>query len=198
MHRSLGRALLARGRGRARAALWAHRRGFAWADAEAGEHVIDALDAIDNTTSGFAPSWPARPERKARPPLNRGVRGSCAWVRCQGAPKTAPVSGAEKCTIRWRFPPLRRSRVVAEPGWRRDACAPLAESVALALERDHGGVVDEPVDQRGGDHGVAEDLAPLLEAAVRGDDDRAAFVAARDERKQQVGGLALEREPERE
>src|SRR4051812_2986427 len=31
----------------ARAALWAHRRGFAWADAEAWGHVIDAMDAID-------------------------------------------------------------------------------------------------------------------------------------------------------
>ncbi len=31
---------------------------------------------------------------------------------------------------------------------------------------DHGGVVDEPVDQGCGDHGVAEDLAQLLEAAV--------------------------------
>jgi hypothetical protein len=56
------------------------------------------------------------------------------------------------------------------------------------------GVVDEPVDEGGGDHGVAEDFAPLLERAVGGDDDRAAFVAARDEREQQVGGLALERQ----
>jgi hypothetical protein len=39
-------------------------------------------------------------------------------------------------------------------------------------------VVDEAVDQRGGDHGVADDLAPMLERAVRGDDDRAALVAA--------------------
>lgn len=31
----------------ARAALWAHRRGFAWADAEAWDQVIDAMDAID-------------------------------------------------------------------------------------------------------------------------------------------------------
>jgi len=51
--------------------------------------------------------------------------------------------------------------------------------------------VDEPVDERGGDHGVAEDLAPGLKAAVGGDDDRAAFIAARDEREEQVGGLAL-------
>jgi hypothetical protein len=53
-------------------------------------------------------------------------------------------------------------------------------------------VVDEPVDEGGGDHGVAEDLAPLLEAAIRGDGDRAALVAARDEREEQVGGLTLE------
>jgi hypothetical protein len=55
-------------------------------------------------------------------------------------------------------------------------------------------VVDEPVDQGGGDHRVAEDLAPLLEAAVARDDDRVAFVAAGDEREEQVGGLAFERQ----
>ena len=37
-------------------------------------------------------------------------------------------------------------------------------------------------------------FAPLLEAAVGGDDDRAALVPARDEREQEIGGLALERE----
>ena len=56
------------------------------------------------------------------------------------------------------------------------------------------GVVDEAVDERGGDHGVAEDLAPGFEASVAGDDDRAAFVAARDEREEQVRGLPFERE----
>jgi hypothetical protein len=55
-------------------------------------------------------------------------------------------------------------------------------------------VVDEPVDQGRGHHRVAQDLVPLLEGAVRGDDDRAACVAARDEREQQVGRLALERQ----
>ncbi len=73
----------------------------------------------------------------------------------------------------------------------RRAGAAFAQAVALALERDHVGVVDEAVDERGGDHRVAEDLAPSLESAIRGDDDRAAFVAARDEREEQVGGLAL-------
>ncbi len=74
----------------------------------------------------------------------------------------------------------------------RDVEAAFAQSVALALERDHGRMVDEPVDQRGGDHGVAEDLAPLLEAAVAGDDDRAGFVAAGDQCEEQVGGLPFE------
>jgi len=56
------------------------------------------------------------------------------------------------------------------------------------------GVVDEAVDEGGGGHGVAQDLAPGVEAAVAGDDDRAAFVAAGDQGEEEVGGLALERE----
>ena len=56
------------------------------------------------------------------------------------------------------------------------------------------GVVDESVDEGCGDHGVAEDFAPGLEAAVAGDDDRAAFVAAGDQREEQVGRLALQRQ----
>ena len=35
---------------------------------------------------------------------------------------------------------------------------------------------------------------PGLEAAVAGDDDRAAFVAAGDQRDEQVGGLAFQRQ----
>src|SRR2546425_5785052 len=77
---------------------------------------------------------------------------------------------------------------------RCDAGAALAEAVALAFERDHGRVVDESVDQGGGDHGVAEDLAPLLEAAVAGDDDRAALVAAGDQGEEEGGGPALQGE----
>ena len=53
------------------------------------------------------------------------------------------------------------------------------------------GVVDESVDEGGGDHGVAEDFAPGFEAAVAGDDDRAAFVAAGDEGEEEVRGLAF-------
>ena len=54
--------------------------------------------------------------------------------------------------------------------------------------------MDESVDEGGGDHGVAEDLAPGLEASVAGDDDRAAFVASGDQRDEQVRRLRFERE----
>src|SRR3954454_18771462 len=72
--------------------------------------------------------------------------------------------------------------------------APLSEAVALAFEADDVGVVDESVDEGGGDHGVAENLAPGFEAAVAGDDDRALLVAAGDQGEEQVRGLPFERE----
>jgi hypothetical protein len=84
-------------------------------------------------------------------------------------------------------------------GWRGSGGAggggaAFSEAVALAFEGDHGGVVHESVDQRGGDHRVAEDLAPGFEPAVAGDHDAAALVAARDQGEEQVRGLAFERE----
>src|SRR5438552_14094690 len=104
------------------------------------------------------------------------VRRRCAVTR-SSVQLDNGCQGAEKCTTEGdaggRVGLFRRSGGVAvrgSLGGGRDVEAALAEPVALALERDHGGVVDEPVDQGGGDHGVAEDLAPLLEAAVRGDD----------------------------
>ena len=38
-------------------------------------------------------------------------------------------------------------------------------------------MVDEAVDHGGGDHGVAEDLAPAAEGLVGGDDDAGPLVA---------------------
>ena len=68
----------------------------------------------------------------------------------------------------------------------------VAQAVAVALERDDLGVVDEAVDHGGGDDVVAEDLAPAAEGLVAGDDHRGAFVAAADEHEHQVGGLGIE------
>ena len=56
-----------------------------------------------------------------------------------------------------------------------------AHSVAGPVDREDGAVVEEPVEDRGGDGGVVEDLAPGGDAAVGGEDDRAVFVAAADD-----------------
>ena len=53
-------------------------------------------------------------------------------------------------------------------------------------------MVDEPVDHRGGDYFVAEDLAPPAERLVAGDDQAGSFVAGGDELEEQVGGFSLE------
>ena len=52
-----------------------------------------------------------------------------------------------------------------------------AKAVAGALDLDDDGVMQEPIEQRGGDDGVAEDLSPFGEAAVRGQDHRALLVS---------------------
>ena len=60
------------------------------------------------------------------------------------------------------------------------APVPVCQGVAVpfSVRRKDLGVVDEPVDHRGGDDLVAEDLAPGREGLVGGDDHRGALVAA--------------------
>jgi hypothetical protein len=84
--------------------------------------------------------------------------------------------------------------VVMLPRWwlRGAAQVAVAQPVAVALEADDLGVVDQPVDHGRGDHVVAEDLAPAAEWLVRGHDQRGAFVAGRDQLEEQVGRLRLE------
>jgi hypothetical protein len=48
--------------------------------------------------------------------------------------------------------------------------AAVAEPVAGAFQREDVGVVDDPVDHRGGDGLVAEHAAPAGERQVRGED----------------------------
>ena len=56
-----------------------------------------------------------------------------------------------------------------------------AHAVAVAGDVQDGGVVQEAVQDGGGDGGVFEDLAPGGDAAVGGEDDRAVLVASRDD-----------------
>jgi len=48
----------------------------------------------------------------------------------------------------------------------------VAQAVAVAVEVEHDGAVEEPVEHRGGDGGVAEDVAPCADASVAGEHDR--------------------------
>jgi hypothetical protein len=51
-----------------------------------------------------------------------------------------------------------------------EAGAVAAHAVALAVDLQHGRVVQEPVEDRGGDGRVFEDLASLRDPAVGGQD----------------------------
>ena len=70
----------------------------------------------------------------------------------------------------------------------------LAQAVAGALDLDDHGVVQEPIEERGGDHRIAEDLAPLGEAAVGGEDHRAPLVAGVDQLEEQVAAIGDDRQ----
>ena len=63
-------------------------------------------------------------------------------------------------------------------------------AVAVAVELEDRGVMDESVDGRHGRHRVLEDLVPLAEDQVRGDDDRLLLVALSEEGEQDLHFLA--------
>ena len=64
----------------------------------------------------------------------------------------------------------------------------LAEAVALAGEGEDGAAVDEPVEQRGGELLLAEDLGPAGEVQVGGDRHPGPLVAVGEELEEQLGG----------
>ena len=51
------------------------------------------------------------------------------------------------------------------------------QAIGVSLDLDDNGVVEQAIEESGGDHVVAEDLAPLLEGAVGGEDHGAALVS---------------------
>ncbi len=57
----------------------------------------------------------------------------------------------------------------------------LAEPVRLAFDVDRGGVMEEPIEDRAGDHRIAEHLAPRAKTLIAGQQNGAAFVATTDQ-----------------
>ena len=66
------------------------------------------------------------------------------------------------------------------------------EPIAVALQADDLGVVDQAVDHGGGNGGVPEHLAPAPEGPIGGDQHRGPLVAGRHQLEEQVGRLGLE------
>ena len=62
----------------------------------------------------------------------------------------------------------------------------------MALDVDHSGVMQEPVEDRRGDDGIAEKFLPVDEALVRGQDRRALFVPVGDELEEQISLAAVD------
>ena len=69
-----------------------------------------------------------------------------------------------------------------------------SEAIAGALDLDDDGVVEEAIEQCGGDDRVAEDVAPFREAAIRGENHGALFVAGVDQLEEEVGAAVADRQ----
>ena len=91
---------------------------------------------------------------------------------------------------------MRRSYATAQA---RQPCSgrfsgAVLEAPALVPGLDDVAVVGEPVEERGGHLGVAEDARPLPEGEVGGDDHRGALVEAADQVEQQLAAGLGERQ----
>src|SRR5215207_1260020 len=163
---------------------------------------------VDLRCQGRSKTHPFAPVENS-PPSSDLVWGRRAGVSRAGlgpGGRESAVSGACRARSRSERAAWRRSGGFAEVaegdrsgrfggsggGWAGEVA--VFEAVAVAFEREDLGVVDEPVDHRGGDDVVAEDLPPGAERLVGRDDQRRALVAAADEHEHQVRGLGIERD----
>jgi hypothetical protein len=77
----------------------------------------------------------------------------------------------------------------------QQASAPLfAQPVAVAADGDDVAVMEEVVEDRGRHHGIAERSSPLADRAIAGDRHAAALVTMRDELKEEMRRIGLERQ----
>ena len=110
--------------------------------------------------------------------------GGAGSARCEAF--WPPASGRRGCSVAG-FGGLEAGAEGLEPG------LVAAHAVGGPVDRQDGAVVEEPVEDRGRDGLVVEDLAPAGDAAVGGE-DRAVLVAAGDDLEEVAGGLGGERQ----
>ena len=63
------------------------------------------------------------------------------------------------------------------------------ESIAGAFDLNDDGVMQQPIQQSGGDHGVAEHVSPFGKASIGGENHGTFFVASTDQLKEQIGAF---------
>jgi hypothetical protein len=72
-----------------------------------------------------------------------------------------------------------------------DQVGMLAQAIAGAFDLDDDSMVKEPVEQRGGDDRITEDLAPLGKAAIGGQDHHSLFIAGINQLEGSINPLVL-------
>jgi hypothetical protein len=74
--------------------------------------------------------------------------------------------------------------------WLRVAgCLSVFHAIAAALDGNRLGMVQEPVEQSGGQYLVAQERPPLRKAGITGQNNRALFVAITHQGEEQIGLL---------
>ena len=68
----------------------------------------------------------------------------------------------------------------------------ILEAVTVAADIDGDGLVQEAVEEGRGEDMVREDVAPLVERLVGGENDAAALITSRDKLEQEWGGALVE------
>src|SRR5216110_2547261 len=131
------------------------------------------------------------------PPLTRTPRRPQVPSRCW----TRNVATDSRCQRSPNFPQVGSSKIphpwlggggldrLHEAGFEL-----VLQPVGIAADIDGDRVMEHAVEDRRGDHAVAEDVAPTAEALVAGQDHRPALVAAADELEEEIGAGAVDRE----
>jgi hypothetical protein len=70
----------------------------------------------------------------------------------------------------------------------------LAQPVGFPTNVDDDAVMQEAIENRGGDHLIAKNLPPVPKALVTGQEARAFFIPAADELKEEIGALPVDRD----